>query len=204
MQPYARMCRSIWWAFAAAGVIALAAAGTTALQVAPAPFVTGVWQLLSGLVLFAALLRAPGGLARASGGLMRGLPFLGAATGGVILGALGVFLPSSDPRISLLAIGIWSVLAGAGYLAISSLARRFRVPDGGLYVIAWAGIAVGIGVSTLPAWGLGNASLAPAAALAATGAVSIAAALRLRVLPDEAPAALSNREARRRERGQGR
>ena len=106
-------------------------------------------------------------------------PLLGAAVGGILLGAFGVLLPSSDPRISLLAIGIWSVLAGAGYLAISSLARGFRVPDGGLYVIAWAGIAVGIGVSTLPAWGLGKPALAPVAALAAVGAVTIAAASRL-------------------------
>jgi hypothetical protein len=200
MPPYARMCRSIWWAFAASGAIALVAAGAAAVQVAPAPFLAGVWQLASGLLLLIALLRAPGGIRRASGGLMRSLPFLGAAVGGVILGAVGVLLPSSDPRISLLAIGIWSVLAGSGYLAISSLARGFRVPDGGLYVVAWLGIAVGIGVSTIPAWGLGNAALAPAAALAVVGAITIAAATRLRVLPDEAPPVLSNREARRRQR----
>jgi hypothetical protein len=74
------------------------------------------------------------------------------------------------------------------------------VPDGGLYLVAWSGLAVGIGVSTLPAWGLGNAALAPAAALAAVGVVTIVASTRLRVLPDEAPPVLSNREARRRER----
>jgi hypothetical protein len=49
MQPYARMCRSIWWAFAASGAIALVAAGAAAVQVAPAPFLAGVWQLASGL-----------------------------------------------------------------------------------------------------------------------------------------------------------
>jgi hypothetical protein len=203
MQPYARMCRHIWWAFASSGAIALVAAGAAAVQVAPAPFLAGVWQLASGLLLLVALLRAPGGIRRSSGGLLRSLPFLGAAVGGILLGAMGVLLPSSDPRISLLSIGIWSVLAGAGYLAIASLARRFRVPDGGLYVVAWIGLAVGIGVSTLPAWGLGNAALAPAAALAAVGVVTIAASTRLRVLLDEAPAVLSNREARRRERTRG-
>ncbi len=204
MQPYARMCHSVWWAFAAAGAIALVAAGAAALAVAPAPFLVGVWQLAGGAILLVALLRAPGGIRRSSGGLMRSLPFLGAAVGGIILGLFGVLLPSSDPRISLLAIGIWSVLAGAGYLAISSLARGFRVPDGGLSMLAWAGIAVGVGVSTLPAWGLGNAALAPAAALAATGAVTIAAALRLRDLPEEAPPVISKREARRQERTGGR
>ena len=200
MQPYARLCRSIWWAFAATAAIALVAAAAAALMVAPAPFIVGVWQLAGSLLLFVGLLRAPGGIRRSTGGLMRSLPFLGAAVGGILLGLFGVLLPSSDPRISLLAIGIWDVLAGAGYLAISSLARGFRVPDGGLYVIAWAGIAVGIGVSTLPAWGLGNSALVPAAALAATGAVTLAAALRLRVIPFEAPPVVSKREARRRER----
>jgi hypothetical protein len=200
MQPYASMCHSVWWAFAATGVIALVAAGAAAVEVAQAPFIAGVWQLAGGVLLLVALLRAPGGIRRSSGGLMRSLPFLGAAVGGILLGAFGVLLPSSDPRISLLAIGIWSVLAGAGYLAIASLARGFRVPDGGLYVIAWIGIAAGIGVSTLPAWGLGNAALAPALALAISGAVTIAAALRLRTLPAEAPPVLSKREARRRER----
>jgi hypothetical protein len=203
MQPYARMCRSVWWAFAATAAIALVAAGAAAVQVAPAPFIVGVWQLAGGLVLLVGLLRAPGGIRRSSGGLMRSLPFLGAAVGGILLGAFGVLLPSSDPRISLLAVGIWDVLAGAGYLAISSLARGFRVPDGGLYAIAWAGIIAGIGVSTLPAWGLGNAALAPAAALAITGLVTLAAALRLRVMPEEAPPVLSNREARRRQRSGG-
>jgi len=200
MQPYARLCRSVWWAFAATAAIALVAAAAAALQVAPAPFIVGVWQLAGSLLLLVALLRAPGGIRRSTGGLMRSLPFLGAAVGGILLGLFGVLLPSSDPRISLLAIGIWDVLAGAGYLAISSLARGFRVPDGGLYLIAWAGIAVGIGVSTLPAWGLGNSALVPAAALAATGAVTLAAALRLRVIPFEAPPVVSKREARRRER----
>jgi hypothetical protein len=203
MQPIAVMCRSVWWAFAAAGAAAFVAAGVAAAQLVPAPAITGAWQLVAGLLLLVALLRAPGGVQRSTGGLMRALPFLGAAVGGIVLGAFGVLLPSSDPRISLLAIGIWDVLAGAGYLTISSLARGSRVPDGGLYGIAWIGIASGIAVSTLPAWGLGNAALAPAAALAITGVVTVAAALRLRVMPMEAPPAVSKREARRRERTRG-
>ena len=69
--------------------------------------------------------------------------------------------------------------------------------------IAWATIAAGVVVSTFPAFGLGNSPLAPVAGLALTGALMIAASLRLRVMPDEEPALLSNREARRRERGEG-
>ncbi len=195
MQPFARMCRSVWWAFAAAGVIALLAALAVALEVAAPTLITGVWQLSAGVLLIAALMRAPGGMTRA-------LPFVGVAVGGAVLGLFGVLLPSSDPRISLLAIGIWSVLAGAGYLAVASLARRYRVPDGGLYVVAWIGIAVGIGVSTLPAFGLGKAVPVAVAALAMTGAVTVVAATRLRVLPEEAPPVLSNREARRRARSE--
>ena len=50
-------------------------------------------------------------------------------------------------------------------------------------------------------FGFGSEPLAPAAALVAIGAVSLVAATRLRIMPDEAPPALSNREPRRRERG---
>ncbi len=203
MQLIAVMCRSVWWGFAATGGIAAVAAGAAAAQVAPAPFITGAWQLTAGILLLVALLLAPGGVRRSTGGLMRALPFLGAAVGGILLGAFGILLPSSDPRISLLAIGIWSVLAGAGYLAVASIARGSRVPDGGLYVIAWAGIAAGVGVSTLPAWGLGNAALAPAAALAIVAIVTIVASLRLRAFPDVAPPVVSKREARRRQRTGG-
>ena len=203
MQPYARLCHAVWWAFAATAALALLAAGAVAVQLAPAPFIAGAWELAAGLLVLVALLRAPGGIRRSTGGLMRSLPFMGAAVGGIVMGAFGVLLPSSDPRVSLIAIGLWSVLAGAGNLAMASLARGFRVPDGGLYLVAWIGIAAGIGISTLPAWGLGNAALAPAAALAITAAVTVAAAVRLRVMPEEAPPVLSKREARRRERTDG-
>jgi hypothetical protein len=187
------MCRSVWWAFAFTGVIAFVAALAAALQVASAPLIVGAWQLAAGTALVISLVRARVGIAQA-------MPFVGVAVGGVMLGAFGLLLPSLDPRISLIAIGIWAVLAGAGFLAVARLAAAQHVVDVSLLRIAWAAIATGIVVSTFPAFGLGNSPLAPAAALAMTGALTIAASLRLRVMPDEAPATLSNREARRRER----
>jgi hypothetical protein len=196
MEPIARMCRSIWWAFAASGVIGLVAAGAAALQLAPAPFIAGTWQLASGILILVASMRAPGGLPQA-------LPFLGAAAGGIVLGAAGVFLPSPDPRIGLIGIGIWTVLACAGCLAVARFARAFGVPDGGLFRVSLIGIAAGAAISTLPAFGLGNAALAPVLALAVSGAVAIVASLRLRILPDEPPPSLSKREARRRQRTAG-
>jgi hypothetical protein len=191
--PIPPMCRSVWWAFALAGVFALVAAAATALQVAPAPLLVGAWQLAAGTLLVVALVRAPAGIAQA-------MPFIGVAAGGVVLGAVGILLPSLDPRISLIAIGLWAVLAGAGLLAVVQLAAAQHVVDITLLRIAWATIVTGVVVSTFPAFGLGSSPLAPAAGLAVTGALTIAASLRLRVMPDEAPALLSNREARRRER----
>jgi hypothetical protein len=193
MPPIPPMCRSVWWAFAFAGAVALVAGAAAALQVASAPLVVGVWQLAAGMALVIALVRARIGIALA-------IPFLGVTVGGLVLGAVGVLLPSLDPRISLIAIGLWAVLAGAGLLAVVQLAAAQHVVDISLLRIAWATIVTGIIVSTFPAFGLGNSPLAPAAGLAITGALTIAASLRLRVMPDEAPALLSNREARRRER----
>jgi uncharacterized membrane protein HdeD (DUF308 family) len=197
MQSIARMSRSVWWAFAAAGVIAFAAAAVAALQLAPAPIVTGVWQLASGIVLLVAARRVPGGFRQA-------IPILGAAVAGVLLGVAVALLPTDDPRVSLSIIGIWVLVTGAGYLAIANIVRALRIPDGGLYAIAWVAIGIGIVVSTVPAFGFGNAALVPAVALALAGAVTIAAATRMRILPDEAPPVLSNREERRRERAEPR
>ena len=194
MPPIAQMCRSVWWAFAAGGVAALVAAVLVAPGLVTSPLGAAAWQTLAGVFILVAAIRAPGGLVRA-------VPFLGAAGAGIILGGMGLLVPTLDPRISLIGIGIWGVVAAAGYLAIARLARAFRVPDGGLFTIAWVGLAVGVGVSTIPAFRLGESSLVQAGALAATGAISILASLRLRVLPDEASPVLSNREARRRERG---
>ncbi len=193
MPPIAQMCRSVWWAFAASGGAALVAAGLVAAALVTPPMGAAAWQALAGVVLFVAAIRAPGGLGRA-------LPFLGAAATGVVLGAAGLLAPTLDPEISLTGIGIWGVVAAAGYLAVARLARAFHVPDGGLLTVAWLGLGVGISVSTLPVFGLGGSTFAPVGALAATGAVSLLAAVRLRVLPDEAPPALSRREAQRRDR----
>jgi energy-converting hydrogenase Eha subunit C len=193
MPPIAQMSRSVWWAFAAGGAAALVAAALVAAALVTPPLGAAAWQTLVGVLLLVAAFRAPGGVVRA-------LPFLGAAGTGVVLGGVGLLAPALEPRISLIGIGIWGVVAGAGYLAVARFARAFHVPDGGLYTIAWLGLAVGIGASTLPAFRLGASTLVPAVALAATGAISILASVRLRVLPDEAPSVLSNREARRRGR----
>lgn len=193
MPPIAQMCRSVWWAFAGGGAAALAAAALVMPGLVTPLMGAAAWQTLVGVLLLVAAFRAPGGLART-------VPFLGAAGAGLVLGAAGLLVPTFDPRISLIAIGIWGVVAGAGYLAVARIARAFGVPDGGLFTVAWLSLAVGVAVSTLPAFGLGASTLAPAGALAATGAISILASVRLRVLPDEAPPALSHREARRRER----
>ncbi|MFH0750372.1 MAG: hypothetical protein V2B17_00890 [Chloroflexota bacterium] len=193
MPPIAQMCRSVWWAFAVAGAFAVAAAALVAAAVVTPGRGAAAWQALAGVLLLIAAFRAPGGLART-------LPFLGAAGTGVVLGGAGLALPTLDPRIALIGIGIWGAVAAAGYLAIARIARALHVPDGGLYSVGWLGLAIGIAVSTLPAFGLGASTFVPAGALAATGAVSIMAAVRLRVLPDEAPPAFSHREARRRER----
>lgn len=193
MPPIAQMCRSVWWAFAVGGAAALVAAALVIAGLVGPLRGAAAWQTLTGVLILVAVFRAPGGVGRS-------VPFLGAAGAGVVLGGAGLLLPTFDPRISLIGIGIWGVVAGAGYLAVARFARAFRVPDGGLFTIAWLGLAVGVAVSTLPAFGLGASTLVPAGAVAATGAVSIMASVRLRVLPDEAPSALSHREARRRER----
>ncbi|HSW43788.1 MAG TPA: hypothetical protein VLM76_14920 [Patescibacteria group bacterium] len=193
MPPISQMCRSVWWAFAAGGVAAIVAAALVAPGLVTAPLGAAAWQTLTGILILIAALRAPGGVGRA-------VPFLGAAGAGIIFGAAGLLVPALDARISLIGIGIWSALAAAGYLAIARIARAFGVPDGGLYSVSWLGMGVGIVASTLPAFGLGAEVIVQAGALAATGAISILAATRLRVLPDEAPSAVSHREARRRER----
>lgn len=193
MPPISQMCRSVWWAFAAGGVAAIVAAGLVAAGLVTAPLGVAAWQALTGIAILVAALRATGGVGRA-------VPFLGAAGAGIVFGVSGLLVPALDHRITLIGIGIWSAVAAAGYLAIARLARAFGIPDGGLYSIAWLGMGVGIVASTLPAFALGGEVFIQAGALAATGAISILAATRLRVLPDEAPPAVSHREAQRRER----
>ena len=193
MRPTAEMARSIWWGFAVAGAIAAVAAAAMGLALAAPTRAVGAGQLLGGIALLIAAARVPGGITSA-------LPFLGAAVAGIVLGGFGVVLPSEDPRIALIAIGLWSVLAGAGYLAVARIARGLRVPDGGLLTAAWAAIGAGAAISTLPAFKLGASTVVPTAALALSAAITIVASLRLRTLPDEAPGALSKREQRRRDR----
>jgi hypothetical protein len=193
MPPIAQMSRSVWWAFAASGAAALVAAALVAAALVTPPMGVAAWQAIAGALILIAASRAPGGVGRAA-------PFLGAAGVGVVLGVAGLFARSLEPRILLIGIGIWGVVAGAGYLTIARFARAFRVPDGGLYTVAWLGLAVGIAVSTLPMFKLGESTLSCAGALAATGAVSILASARLRVLPDEAPTGISRREEQRRGR----
>ena len=193
MPPIAQMCRSVWLAFAAAGAAALAAAALVAPGLVSPPLGSAAWLTLAGVLVAFAAYRAPGGFRQA-------LPFVGAAATGVILGGMGLLVPTLDPRVGLIGVGIWGVVAAAGYLAVARFARAFHVPDGGLMTVAWLGLGIGIVVSTLPTFGLGGSALVLAGAMAATGAVSLLASARLRVLPDEAPPVLSHREARRRER----
>lgn len=193
MEPFARTSRAVWWAFAGAGAAAMVAAAAVGLALAPALVATGAWQLTSSVLMAIAIARGPG--------LRPAVPFLGVTAAGAVFGLIGLLASGGDERVALIVIGIWSVLAGAGCLAVSRFARAFRVPDGGLYSSAWLSIGVGVAASTLPAFGLGGIVAVPAAALAATGFATILSATRLRTLPDSAPPVLSKREQRRRERG---
>lgn len=192
LEPLAHSSRLVWWAFAAAGALALVAALVVAAAVFPAARVAGLWELVAGILILAAIVRGPG--VRAS------LPFVAPVAAGILLGAAALLLPEEDERIALIGVGIWSVLAGAAFLTIARVARAYRVPDGGLYALAWASIGVGIVATTVPAFTLGASALAVAAGLAATGTVTILAAQRLRVMPSEPSPVLSKRQQRRRER----
>jgi hypothetical protein len=192
MEPLARSANILWWAFAAAGSLALAAAVVVLAGVATVALVTGAWQLATGIGILVAILRGPG--------LRAALPFFAPAVAGVLLGIAALLLPEDDPRISLIAVGIWAVLAGAGYLTVARVARAYGVPDGGLYLVAWASIGIGVIATTVPAFTLGASAAAVAAALAASGVVTLLASQRMRVLPGAPPPVVSKREQRRRER----
>lgn len=192
LEPLARSSRLVWWAFAASGALALVAAAVVAVAVFPAARVAGLWELVAGILILVAILRGAG--------LRASIPFFAPVAAGILLGGAALLLPEEDERIALIGVGIWSVLAGAGYLTVARVARAYGVPDGGLYVVAWASIGVGIVATTVPAFTLGASALAVSAGLAAAGIVTILAAQRLRVLPSEPPPVLSKREQRRRER----
>ncbi len=198
MEAIARLCRSAWWAFAVSGALAFAAAAAVVAELASPPRAIGAWELASGILILVAA-------AATRTGARGALPFLGAAAVGIVLGLAGLVLPYDNPSIGLIAIGIWAVVLGAGFLAVSRVARAFGIRDGGLYVIAWASLGTGIIASTLPAFKLGTSPLVPATAMALTGAITFAASTRLRILPGERAEPVSKREARRRERaGRGR
>lgn len=193
MRPTAEMSRSTWWAFAVGGGLALAAAVVAGLEVVSVALAAGAWQLPTGIFILVAIRRAPGPVVEA-------IPFLGAGAAGVVLGLVGIVLPSQDSRIALTSIGIWAIVAGAGFLAVARLALAHRVPDGGLYYVAWAATVAGMAISALAVFGLGESALAGAFALVLVGLLTFLGATRLRSLPDEAPPVLSHREQRRRER----
>jgi hypothetical protein len=194
MESLARSSRAVWWAFTFAGAAAIVAAAVALVGIVGAPFAAGVWQLATATVLIVALRRSPGGI-------REGIPFAAVALVSLLLGLAGVVLPREGTAVALVMTGIWAVVAGAAFLAVSSIALARHVPDAGLRVIAWATIGVGIATSSAPVFGFGSEPLAAVAALVAAGVVGIVAATRLRIMPDEAPAALSKREQRRRERG---
>jgi len=188
-----RTSRSLWWTIAVAGIGALVAAAVVALElVAPVPAV-GAWLIVAGAVVLAASLRAPDGFRAA-------LTFAGGAILALLLGIVSLLVPAGEAGAAIVAVGLWILILGAGCLAVSRVSVALHVPDGGLSLVAWAAILAGIVISTLPVFGRGWTTPAAAAALAVTGVIAILAALRLRVLPDEAPPALSKREARRRDR----
>jgi len=188
-----RASRTIWWAIAVAGVGAIATAAVVVLEiVAPVPAV-GAWLIVAGSVVLVASLRAPEGFRAA-------LTFAGGAILSLLLGIVSLLLPAGEAAAAIVAVGLWILILGAGCLAVSRVSIALRIPDGGLSLVAWAAILAGIVISTLPIFGRGWTTPAAAAALAVTGALAIVAALRLRVLPVEAPPELSKREARRQER----
>lgn len=196
LEPLVRSSRQVWWAFAASGALALVAAAVVAVAAFPAARVAGLWELVAGLLILVAILRGAG--------LRASLPFFAPVAAGILLGTAALLLPEEDERIALIGVGIWAVLAGAGFLTVARVARAYRVPDGGLYAVSLASIGIGVVATTLPAFTLGASALVVAGGLAATGIVTILAAQRLRVLPFEPAPVLSKREQRRRERsGQG-
>jgi len=197
MRSTAEMCRSAWWGFAVAGIASIAAAFLSLLLPDWEPRPAGVALLAGGAALAAALARSPAERAAAT-------PFMGAAAGGIVLGLITLALPSAGRGISLVSVGIWTVLAGAGFLAVARLAAAYRVPDGGLSVVAWATLVAGVGISVPPMFSLGDWPWASVLALAVSGALAVVASRRLRVIPDEPPRVLSNRERRRRSRGAAR
>lgn len=196
MEFLARSSRAVWWSFAFAGIAAIvAAAAAGAALIAPLVAI-GAWQLASGIAILAALVRSPDGV-------RAGIPFAGVALVSIVLGAAGIVLQGEGTQVALLMTGLWSVVAGASLLAVSSILMARRIADPVLRLIAYAAIIVGVVSSSATAFGLGSNPAAPAAALVVVGVVMVLASRRLRVLPDDPPEVVSKREQRRRERAGG-
>lgn len=193
MDFLARSSRSVWWAFALAGGAALVAVPVAWTEIVAPLVVIGGWLLVSGVAILAALVRSPDGV-------RGGIPFAGVGAISVVLGLAGVILQGEGTQVALMMIALWSVVAGAALLAVSSVLMARGVSDPVLRLLAWVAIGIGVVASSGIVFGLGTQAAAPAAAMVAVGVVAIVASLRLRVLPDEPPEVLSKREQRRRER----
>lgn len=192
MPPMGDMCRSIWWAVAAAGGAGLVAAVVTAIGLLSPVVATGAWLLVTAFLLLWGATRTPGGVRSA-------LAFAGAGAIALLLGAVSFVLPSSEYNSSLVMVGLMCLVLGADCLAISRISAATRIPDGGLYAVAWVAILAGIGISSLPLLGWRATPLPLAGALAVTGGLMLVAARILRTFPLE-PVPVSKREARRREK----
>lgn len=185
--------RGMWLPVAVAGGAALAVALVAAFWTGSPTLPVGAWALVVAAAIFAAAWRAPAGFGSA-------LPYLGAAIAGLVLGVALLALPSRESRTAVIAIGILGIVPAAGHLSVARVARAIGLPDGGLYEIGWIGLAAGMATVALPVFGFGVTALTGSAALAITGAITLLAAVRLRMLPLELPAPLSRRELERRAR----
>jgi len=192
----ARTARWMWWAVAVAAAGAIVAAAAVAATLVDPVLAVGAWLLVGGAVVLAAGLRAPDGFRSA-------VPFAGGGIASLLLGLVAFLLPGTAAGSAIVATGLWVLILGATCLSVSRIGAALGIPDGGLSLVAWAAILVGIVISTLPVFTRGAAELGAAIALVAAGTIGLLAAQRLRVLPQEARPAISRREARRQER-QGR
>jgi hypothetical protein len=192
----ARTARWMWWAVAVAAAGAFVAAAVIAPDLVDPVLAVGAWLLVGGAVVLGAGLRAPDGFRSA-------IPFAGGGIASLLLGLVAFVLPGTAAGSAIVATGLWVLILGATCLSVSRIGAALGIPDGGLALVAWAAIMLGIVISTLPIFTRGAAELGAGIALVAAGTIGLLAAQRLRVLPQEPRPAISRREARRQER-QGR
>lgn len=196
MELIARTARWMWWAVAVAAAGAFVAAAVVAPDLVDPVLAVGAWLLVGGAVVLGAGLRAPDGFRSA-------VPFAGGGIAALLLGLVAFLLPGTAAGSAIVATGLWVLILGATCLSVSRIGAALGIPDGGLSLVAWTAILAGIVISTLPVFTSGAANVASAIALVVAGTIGLLAALRLRVLPQEARPVISRREARRQER-QGR